>query len=561
MVSAAGLVAGYLLLGRAPAIGPEATLVLRVPGDLAETEPRTPLASLLPGRPTLRETLETLRRARSDPRVSALVIEPAVAGALWGKLQEVRDAIVEFRTSGKPVTAYLQFGGEQDYYLATAADRIVLMPTSPLDVNGLATYDVFFRGTLDWVGAYPDLLHIGEYKTAANTFTETGYTPAHRAMAESLTEDTFEQLVLAIAEGRGRSATEVRALIDRGPFLAEDALASGLVDALAYEDEIGEEDLSSWVDAETYGVDDGARLTFGADLPRVAVIYVVGTIASGHSQEGIGGSNAGSDTIIEAIRQVAADDTIDGVVLRIDSPGGSAVASDAIWRALTRLGADKPLVASMSDLAASGGYYVAIAAPTIVAQPATLTGSIGIVAGKFVMGGALEKLGTGIESVSRGRFAELNSPARPYSPEEQQKVAEHMRAFYDQFVSKVASARGRTPAQIDAVAQGRVWTGRQALDVGLVDQLGGLSAAIEVVRGKAGIDPAAEVEIVVYPRRRSVLEAVASPWDTVAAARTTLAASLLHPEERRVLAALERPLAAFRAGELLAIMPNVFWMR
>src|SRR5690348_4085887 len=239
-VSIAGFVALYFLFGREPAVSSNSTLVLSVGGDLGEVAPADVVGYLRGVRtPTLRSVVDNLRKAKVDRRIRAVLLKPTGFNSpFWGKVQEIRDAVLDFRKSGKPVYAYLEYGGDREYYLATAADKVYLMPSSPLSLDGIATYELFLRGTLDKIGAYPDLHHIGDYKTASNTFTEKTYTPAHREMAESLNTDLYEQLVRGIADGRHKSETEVKSLIDHGPFLPEDALRAGLIDDLAYDDEI-----------------------------------------------------------------------------------------------------------------------------------------------------------------------------------------------------------------------------------------------------------------------------------------------------------------------------------
>jgi protease-4 len=294
--------------------------------------------------------------------------------------------------------------------------------------------------------------------------------------------------------------------------------------------------------------------------PRIAVIHASGTIVGGRSGfDPINGPVVGSETLIEHIREARDDSSVRAIVLRIDSPGGSAPASDAVWRELTltrKERENRPLVASMSDLAASGGYYIAMPAHAIVAQPATLTGSIGIFGGKFVTGGVYEKLGANIESTSIGKHAEMNSPDRKYNPDELVKVQEQLQSFYDQFVERVAEARGSTPEEIDQLAQGRVWTGRQAQENGLVDVLGGLDAAIAVAKERAKIDEDAEVELVVYPARRSVYELLTD--FSGARQRAALDAWLgahVTPGELAILRSIRGPATLFRRGEPLALMP------
>jgi len=488
----------------------------------------------------------------------------------WAKVQELRDAVVDFRRSGKPVTAFLEYGADREYYLASAADKVYLLPSSSLDLTGIAAYEIFLRGAFDKFGAVPDFIHIGDYKTATNQLTEKRMTAAHREMSESLNHDMFAQLVHAIAEGRRKSEAEVRALIDNGPFLPKQAVEAGLVDGIAYEDELDDlvpvlrrgGEAVDWIEADEYTTGtDGVRLR---RRPRIAVLYAVGTIVSGRSGfDPTDGEIVGSDTLIEDIRRIRDDHSIRGIILRIDSPGGSSVASDVILRELQLTKKDdpsRPIVVSMSDLAASGGYYIAMPAQVIVAQPSTLTGSIGIFGGKIVTGGVYEKLGARIGSTSIGKHAEIESPVRRYTPEEVQKIDEQLAAFYDQFVEKVATSRNSTPEKIDAIAQGRVWTGQQAKERGLVDALGGLDRAIELTKERAKLPANSDVELVVYPPRRSFYEILSDQFngtnESLAVSRW-LSVSL-SKGELEVLRTMRGPLALFRRGEPLALMPFTF---
>jgi protease-4 len=567
LVSIAGLLTIYLLVLREPSIGPHSTLVVRISGPLVEGAPEDVFGQFLPSarRPTVRAIVENLRKAKVDSRISAILLMPSsLQTPYWAKLQELRDAVLDFRRSGKMAVAYLEYGGDREYYLATACDRVFLMPASPLDLTGLASYEVFLRGTLDKIGAYPDLIHIGDYKTATNQLTEKGFTPAHREMSESLNRDLYDQLVRGVADGRKKSEADLRKLVDEGPFLPEEALRGGLIDDLAYADQIDDKvkvdgRALTRIEADEYSRISPSSLGLNRG-PRIALVYAVGTITTGRSgYDPVNGTILGSDTLAESLRQIREDASIKAVVLRIDSPGGSAVASDVMWRELviTRDGKPaRPLVASMSDLAASGGYYIAMAASTIVAQPATLTGSIGIFGGKVVTGGTFGKLGANLEAVSQGRNAELESPIRPYSAEERSKVEEQLRAFYAQFVAKAAQSRHMSPERVDRVAQGRVWTGQQAKEIGLVDALGGLDQAITLAKEAAQIPRNAEVELVVYPPRKSLYELVAaqlSGGDGMAEL-----GALLQLTGRQTPGAAAAPVLLFRRGEPLALMPRVF---
>ena len=559
--SAAGLVFISLTVGRGPQITGNSTLVLEIGGDLQEIEPSGVFDQLFEPPPTVRSVTDALRKARVDSRVSSVVIRPTSTAALWAKVQEVRDAILEFKQSDKPIVAFLEYGGDQAYYLASACDKVFLLPTASLDLTGIASYELFLRGTLDKIGAYPDALHIGEYKTASNTFTEKTFTPEHREMAESLNTDLYEQLVRGVADGRQKSEDEVRALIDHGPYLPEDAVRVGLIDDLAYEDELddkvdlGREQIRVLRQRDYRGISP-ASLGLGTGQ-RIAVVYAVGIIMSGEStNDSAAGQTIGSDTLVRYLRRVRADNSVKAIVLRIDSPGGSAIASDVIWREIMLTRETKPVIASMSDVAASGGYYIAAPAHAIVAQPSTLTGSIGVVMMKYVLDGTLDKLGVNVEGVSQGRYAQMYSPVRPFTPEERARVEQLMQATYDAFVEKAAAGRNTTPEQIDAVGQGRVWTGKQAKQLGLVDELGGLDRALALAKQRAGIPQDQEVELVVYPPKRSIYEILANPFGRSERAAAIL--TLLGLGDQRMVNTLTAPLQVFRRGEPLALMPNVF---
>jgi protease-4 len=558
MVSAAGLIVTALVVGGGgPTVSGNSVLLMRVSGDLQEMEPGGVLGQFLEAPPTVRSVTEALRKAKVDDRVTGVIIRPSGTAALWAKVQEVRDAIIDFRSSGKPVIAYLEQGSEQEFYLASAADKVFLMPTATLDLTGIATYELFLRGTLDKIGAYPDALHVGDYKTASNIYTERTYTPSHREMAESLNRDLYDQLVQGLAEGRHKTEEEIRALIDHGPFLPEDAVRAGLIDDVAYEDELDDKvqlatGTPRWLNDSDYRHVAASSLGLNRG-PRIGVIYAVGMISTGKSSEDMT-QILGSDTIVEALRKARADRSIRAVVLRIDSPGGSAIASDVIWREVMLTREVKPVIASMSDVAASGGYYIAMPAHQIVAEPATLTGSIGVVMVKFVIDGTLDKLGVNIDGVSDGRFAEMYSPVRAFTPEERAKVEQQMQATYDAFVEKAAAGRQTTPERIDAVAQGRVWTGKQAKELGLVDELGGLQRAIALAKSRAQIDEGSEVELVIYPQRKSIYELMQAPFG----AESGAVRALLGLQDVRTMERLTAPLRVFRRGEPLAIMPNVF---
>jgi protease-4 len=568
VVSVAGLLLIFFVVSRGPSVPDSATLVLRPGGELQEVVPDDVVGQVL-GRDasTVRGFVDSLRKAKRDPRVKSVLLVPSTLELpYWAKLQELRDAIMDFRESGKAVIAFLEYGGDREYYIASAADRVFLLPTSPLDLTGVVSYEIFLRGTLDKIGVYPDFLGIGDYKTAPNQLTETGFTPAHREMAESLNRDMYEQLIRGLAESRGKSAEEMRALLDEGPFLPADALRAGLVDDLAYEDQLDDRvpELASDTGRSRRIEDTDYRRIGFADVgfrprSRIAVLYAVGTIVSGKSVfDPVNGALVGSQTLVEQIRRVREDRSIDAIVIRIDSPGGSSIASDVIWRelAITRdQQPSRPLIASMSDLAASGGYYIAMPSHVIVAQPATLTGSIGIFTGKYVLEGAAVKVGVTKETVKSGANADIYSPFDRYSEAQREQITGYLQEFYDTFLEKAAESRKTTPDKIAAVAEGRVWTGQQAREHGLVDALGGLETAVAIAKERAGIAADEDVELIIYPPRRSLYEALTGQFGGVSG---DLWSVLGGGPERRALAAISAPGRLFRRGEPLAMMPFTF---
>jgi protease-4 len=481
-------------------------LYLRLEGEVPE-QPPSDFGSFLERRPaSLRTLMESLDRAATDPKVRAVVVRVSVLpDSGWGKVQELRDAITRFRKSGKPAYAHLEIGGNKEYYLATACTKIYAVPTALLDVTGLHSEVMFFRNTLDKLGVQAQFEGVGKYKNAPNQFTETGFTEAHREQMEALLDSIYEQYVAAIAAARGKTPDEVQAIVDAGPYEGRDALQAGLVDELLYEDQIEDRLKAERITPGKY-----VRSASGLGLdgrPKVALVYAVGDIAPGESQNGpLGSELAGSDTVAGAIRDARKDDSIRAIVLRVDSPGGSGTASDVIWREVGLARRSKPVVVSMGDLAASGGYYIGMGSDAIVAQPATITGSIGVFGGKFSLRGLYDKVGITKEILARGERAAMFTEYRPWTDDERGRIRELMVSFYRDFVGKVAQGRKKSYEDVDAVAQGRIWTGSDALRHGLVDRLGGMDVALAVAKEKAKIARDQEVNVVVLPERKGFLD-------------------------------------------------------
>ena len=505
--AAVGAVALVVRGGGRPSMGwtsGDQYLALDVSGEVPE-EPAGGLTALFESRPpSVRSLVDAVDRAARDPAVRGLVLRVGSIDAGWARVEDLRDALVRFRRSGKPSWAHLESAGNAEYYLATGCSKIAASPTALLDISGLSAEVTFFKGALDKLGVQAQFEGVGKYKNAPNQFTETAFTEPHREQMEALVESLFETYVKGIAEGRGLAPERVRTLVDQGPFDGPRARTAGLVDELLYRDQVE----SRVPGTERLGAGRYARAARGFSFgtrPRIALVYAVGTITGGESQSSpLGGGLVGSDTVTRGLRQAVDDASVRAIVLRIDSPGGSGTASDAVWREIGLARRRKPVIASMGDYAASGGYYIAMNADAIVAQPGTITGSIGVFSGKFSMKGLYEKLGLSEDVVQRGRFARLFSSTDPWDEAERERVRTLNRAFYDTFVTKASEGRKRKKEEIEAVAQGRVWTGQEALAHGLVDRLGGLDAALALARERARLGPSAEV--LVLPQRKGFLE-------------------------------------------------------
>ncbi len=482
-------------------------------GPVAEIVPADPLSVLLLGSKPLavHDFWENLRKAKIDARVRSVVLRFGLMQCDWAKAAEMREAVLDFRRSGKKIYAVFEEAPDADleYFVATACDRIVLHPLGWLGVNGLGGWVPFLKGALDKLGVRAEFEHVEEYKTAYNMFTEKGFTPAHREEMEAYYGDLFAQYVAVAAEARGKTPEEFRALIDRGFFQGEKAKAAGLVDDCLYEDEIQELLGRGGRTPARLRFDDYSRIkpsSLGLETgpDTIALIYAVGTIMTGESLPQI----MGGSTVARWIRTARLDASIKAIVLRVDSPGGSSVGSDVIAREVELARKAKPVVVSMSDVAGSGGYWIAMPATKIVAQPQTLTGSIGVLAGKFSVDGLLEKLGVTAEKLVYGEKADVFSPLRPFTDAERKVLKSEILWTYERFLEKAAAGRGLTRDEVDAVGRGRIWTGRQAKDRKLVDELGGLTMAIGIAKKEAGIDAGQDVRLDVWPRKRTF-------WQTV----------------------------------------------
>lgn len=534
---------------RPPQIAANSVLVLRLNGDIPE-KPPIELPDFLSGDKaavTLPAVWQNLKKAASDSNIAALVVEPEGVSAGWAKLEEIRSDIEQFRKSGKPVYAYLRTPSARDYYVALAADRVYLGPSDPLMLKGMRAEILYFKKTLDKIGVNVDIEHAGKYKDFGDMFTRSDMSPETREVINSVLDGLYGNLVTRVAAARKKSPEEARAIIDQGPFTASQAQKAGLVDELRFEDQVWGElkgRLKSG-DPAKVSFDKYAKTQPAIGKSTIALVIGEGDIVRGDPTDN--GSDERSLTSYgfnKVLKRVGSDPNIKGVIVRIDSPGGEVTASDDIWREMNLLGKKKPLVISMSDVAASGGYYMAMTGDPIVAYPQTETGSIGVLFGKPNLHGLYDKLGVTKDAVQRGRHADIDSDYTPLTPDERQKLREGIDESYHDFVAKVATARKRPYDQIEPVAQGRVWLGSQAKDQGLVDELGGLDAALAMVKKKANIGAGEAVTIVTFPGRRSLLEVLM---------RRSTSEDMLESRIERVVGPM--PVRAWMKGGFLTILP------
>jgi protease-4 len=549
-----GFAIGRIFATRQPTIPADSVLILSLSGDLPE---KAPIEIPLPffqstATPTVRDIWASLRYAATDNRIKAVLIQPYRLVAGWGKIEEIRQDLANFKKSGKPVYALLQAPGSREYYLASVADKIYLSPDDVLNVKGFRIAELYFKNALDKLGISVEVDHIGRYKDAGDIFTRTSMSPETREVLDRVVDQIYNSFSSTVAQSRHESLDAIRALIDQGPFLAGHAKTAGLIDETGYEDQVFDNlkrvtriSNLNQVSITTYfrGISEMGD--------RIALLVGEGDIIRSENEPGLESEAViASEPFIKTIRQVRADNSIKGVILRINSPGGDATASDQILRELKLLSKVKPLVISMSDVAASGGYYIAATGDPIVAYPDTITGSIGVLYVKPNIHGLFDKLGITEDAVSRGRNADIDSLYAPMSDVARSKLHESIQEVYQQFVSSVADARKKSFAQIDNIAQGRVWMGAQAEQNGLVDRLGGLDEAISLIRQRAHLPPSGAIHLVPYPPRRSLVE-----WLT----GSSLAPDL-EEDEATTMRILRKkipdlPGPAWMQGGILRIMP------
>ncbi len=491
-------------VARGPTIQPGSALVIDLEGEYVEA-PQAPLMARLLGqhRVPLVSVLSELRKAGRDARISVVVLRIRGLDIGWAKAQDLRDAILALHDRGKRTYAYVEcerFGANREYYVASAADQVWLAPGTRAPFVGLAADYVFLGGLWEKLGVGVEVERVGKYKSAAESLAATHMSDANAEMVNSIMDSVESQVVAAVADRRKLTPSEVREIIDQAPMTPQEMLAARLVDGVGFLDAVLEkEGKPPVVESDDYAGVDPRSVGFDP-VATFALVYGSGAVVHGDAKLSRSGDSVLASTpVSRALRDAADDPEIKAIVFRIDSPGGSALASDIVYQAVLEAKQKKPLVVSFSDVAASGGYYVAAAADTIVSQPGTLTGSIGVFVVRPVIGGLLDKLGIGHASVTRGAHAGLLLSTEPLSPGTRQRLEAEVRSVYDLFVERVSTGRSLDPAYVDEIGQGRVWTGAQANERKLVTALGGLHVAVDRAKERAGLSRDADVALMPYP--------------------------------------------------------------
>ena len=550
---------------RKPKVADGSTLMLRLEGDIPEKPPvEMPLPFLEKGSTiTITELWRTLERAAGDSRIRGIILEPHSTAMGWAKMQEIRAGLVKFKKSGKPVYAYLRNPSLREYYIASVADKIYVTPTDVLYIKGLRAELTYYKGAMDKLGIQMEMEHAGKYKDALDAYVRTNMTPETREVLNGFLDDLYSQIISAIAAGRNKSEDEIRGIIDKGPFLANAAVTNGLLDGLLFEDQFYAEMKKKVGGAELNKLAFGEYAHSGSapdTKNRIAVVVGDGAITRGGGSNDPFSEESGitSASMMQTLRKVREDSSIKGVILRVDSPGGDAIASDEILREVKLLSAAKPMVISMSDVAASGGYYMAMTGDPIIAYPGTITGSIGVISGKVNIKGLYEKLGITKEMISRGKYAAIDSEYTPLGEDGRKKLKEGIDEVYRTFLGHVSTARKRKMGEIEELAQGRAWLGSQAKSRGLIDELGGLDRSLELVKQRAKIGANDKVALVMYPAKKNFFEQFLSKASQTSAQlwmRLSGSGPMEIPYEKQLEAELGISPRVFLKGGILGLMP------
>jgi protease-4 len=494
-----------------PPLSQDSFLELTIFGEIAERTADDRIADLFEAPVGSMQTyLHVIHKAQIDDKIKGIILRTGIRSMGWAKTEELRKSLMEFKASGKPIYAYLEIALNKDYYLASVADTILGISSGILLMNGFSSQPIFLKNTLAKIGIEFDAVAYGKYKNAPDMFTRDDMSDAEREVINDLLDDRFSHFISHIAQNRSLPESGVKQLIDQGFFNFEKAKNHNLIDTLMYYNQFKEFLKKRY----------GKRLRFVSvkryrDIPlsklgvkakkNIGLVYAVGTIVSGGAGEFGQDGLITSEGMANSIRRLADDNNIKAIIMRIDSPGGSGLASDVIWREVVRAREKKPVVVSMSDVAASGGYYIAMAADSIIAHPSSIIGSIGVYTMKPILGKMYDKIGMTVEELNRGKNANLFSELHHFTPEQRELVMNLNMDFYREFVTKASEGRNMTYEEIDNIAQGRVWSGKKGLEIGLVDKLGGFDEAITMAKKMAGITDK-YVRLVIYPKQKTFIE-------------------------------------------------------
>ena len=486
-------------------------LVMDAEGSIEEQAPPSFLAPLTGNSvPVLHDYLDAIDSAKTDARISGLVVRIAPLSTGWAKLEEIRQHLLSYRSSHKPSICYLGYDGigNPEYYLASACQQVWLVPSNPVDLRGMIAEALFFRGTLDKLKIIPEFYHIAEFKTATNMFTEKKFTPPHREEVESVLRSVYAQYVHGAAEARGMEPAKFESILNAGPLLSNDAVADKIVDRLGYWDQVEDFFKSSY-----HGWNPVSLLAYRNNLddaasgPEIGVVNATGLIVSGESRNTPGGGFVmGGDSVARDLRGARNDSSVRAIVLRIDSGGGSVVGSEVIRREVELAQRQKPVVVSMSDVAASGGYWIATPAVKIIADANTITGSIGVLTGKLNLSGLYNLLGLSSDYVATSENATLFSDQQNFTPAQEAYIKKSLDETYAQFTQGVAKGRKMSVEAVDKIGKGREWSGEEGKKIGLVDEIGGFDRAIAVAKELANIPASESVHIVRFPEEKSLIE-------------------------------------------------------
>jgi protease-4 len=493
-------------------------LKLTLQGEIIEDRPHLSLLGHR-GQLGLPLLLKLIEAARRHKKVQALLLVVKNLSVGWGAIQEIHQELSRFHEAGKRSLAYLEMADNKNFYLACGAQQVYVPPSATVDLVGLRSEMFFLKNLLEYLGVEPQLFGLGKYKSAGEMFTRENMSEPHRSMLDSILTDLQEQLVDKIAARSDVTPQQVQEWVDQGPYTARQAAEQGLIDGILYQDEV--EDLLKGPESGLRRLSPGKlrvkegllKRLFTFYRPQIAYLVAEGVLTDGESpRRGGRRPTLDSESLTQFLRHIRKRKRVKAVVIRINSPGGSALASDLLWREIRLTDQKKPVIVSFGDVAASGGYYLATAARVILGMPATLTGSIGVISGKFNLAQLLAKLGVTVDALDKGKRAGYLSPARPFSKGEAAAIQEQMREFYEEsFLKKVAESRSKSTEEVRKLAEGRVWTGAQALENGLLDQIGGLVQAVERAQKEAGLPKKKKVRLVRYFKRRSLKDLLSFP--------------------------------------------------